>query len=165
VIRVAQEDDWAAIVELHRQAFRGDDVPRLVEELRAGGYDVPSLSLVAEADGRVVGNVMNSWVSIEGHERRVLQLSPVGVLPVYQGRGFGSQLVRAALERVRDLGEPLLLVEGSPRYYGRFGFVRADVLGLLPPPGSPDWAFQVAVLDPSAPLPTGRVIYSPPFRS
>jgi putative acetyltransferase len=165
VIRVAADGDWAAIVEVHRQAFGDDEVPVLVEKLRAGGYDVPSLSFVAEVDGGIVGNVMNSWVTVEGHERPVLQLAPLGVLPEYQRRGFGSALARAAITGARDLGEPLLLVEGNPRYYSRFGFVRADELGLLPPPGTPDWAFQVAVLDPSAELPQGQVVYSPPFRS
>jgi hypothetical protein len=43
--------------------------------------------------------------------------------------------------------------------------VRADELGLLPPPEAlHDWAFQVAILDPDADLPQGRVAYSPPFR-
>ena len=73
--------------------------------------------------------------------------------------------MRASLEAVRAAGEPLLLVQGDPSYYGRFGFVRADELGLLPPPEALyDWAFQVAVLDPDAPLPQGRVVYSEPFR-
>jgi putative acetyltransferase len=73
--------------------------------------------------------------------------------------------VRASLDAVRAAGEPLLLVEGAPAYYGRFGFVRADELGLLPPPEALyDWAFQVAVLDPEATLPRGRVVYSEPFR-
>jgi putative acetyltransferase len=165
VIRVAADDDWAAIVEVHRQAFGDDEVPNLVEKLRSGGYDVPSLSFVADVDGRIVGNVMNSWVTVEGHERPALQLSPLGVLPEYQRRGFGAALVRAAITGARELGEPLLLVEGNPRYYSRFGFVRADELGLLPPPGTPDWAFQVAVLDSTAQLPQGQVVYSPPFRS
>ena len=164
MIRVAADADWAAILEVHRSAFGREEVPVLVERLRAGRYDVPALSFVAEADGRVVGSVLNSWVSVEGDERQVLQLSPLGVLPEYQRRGIGSQLVRAALAGVRTFGEPLLIVEGNPRYYGRFGFVRADTLGLLPPPGTPAWAFQVAVLDDSVPLPTGRVVYSPPFR-
>ena len=39
--------------------------------------------------------------------------------------------------------------------------MRADELGLLPPPEALyDWAFQVAVLDEGAELPQGRVIYS-----
>jgi putative acetyltransferase len=164
VIRVAADGDWAAILEVHRRAFGGDEVPVLVEKLRRGGYDVPTLSLVADLDGRVVGNVMNSWVSVEGHPRRVLQLSPLGVLPEYQRQGFGSALVHAAIAGARELGEPLLLVEGNPRYYERFGFVRADELGLLSPPGTPDWAFQVVVLDRSVRLPNGQVVYSPPFR-
>jgi hypothetical protein len=37
---------------------------------------------------------------------------------------------------------------------------------LLPPPEAlHDWAFQVAVLDDSVPLPQGRVAFSAPFRA
>jgi putative acetyltransferase len=163
VIRVAVDDDWPSILEVHRRAFVDQDIPRLVTDLRAGGYDVPSLSFVAVADGRVVGNVMHSWSSVTGSDTRVLQLSPLGVLPEFQRHGHGSALVRAALEGVRAFGEPLVLLEGNPTYYGRFGFVRADELGLLPPPTAPAWAFQVAVLDESRPLPQGRVAYAAPF--
>ena len=77
----------------------------------------------------------------------------------------GSALVRASLDAVRARGESLLVVEGNPKYYGRFGFVRADELGLLPPPETlVDWAFQVAVLDDDAVVPQGRFVYSEPFR-
>ena len=165
MIRVAEEADWPAVLEVHGLAFRKEDVPRLVTEIREARLEVPSLSFVAVADGRVVGNVMNSWVGIEGYDARLLQLSPLGVHPDFQRQGHGAALVRASLAGVRALGEPLLLVEGNPRYYGRFGFVRADELGLLPPPEALyDWAFQVAVLDESAALPQGRVVYSEPFR-
>src|SRR5262249_6836268 len=149
VIRVAGDDDWPAVLEVHRLAFGPEqDVPRLCEELRAGGFVVSSLSLVSLDAGRIAGHTMSRWGEVEGSERRCLQLSPLGVLPELQGRGHGSALVRASLGGARALGEPLLLVEGSPTYYGRFGFVRADELGLLPPPEALyDWAFQVAVLD------------------
>jgi putative acetyltransferase len=163
VIRGAVDDDWPSILEVHRRAFAPQDVPRLVTLLREGGYDVPQLSFVADVGGQVVGNVMNSWVTVEGHDRPVLQLSPLGVLPEFQRQGHGSALVRAALDGVRTFGEPLLVVEGNPKYYGRFGFVRAHELGLFPPPSSPAWAFQVAVLDAARPLPQGQVVYSPPF--
>jgi len=166
VIRLAREDDWPSILEVHRAAFGGDDVPRLVEELRErADLFVPELSFVAEEDGGVVGHVMNTWNWIEETKERVLQLSPLGVLPGYQRRGHGSELVRTSLEAVRAAGEPLLILEGAPAYYGRFGFVRADELGLLPPPEClHDSAFQVAVLDQAATLPQGRVVYSEPFR-
>jgi len=165
VIRVATADDRPAILEVHRAAFGGDDVPRLVEELWESEWYQPELSFVAEADERVAGHVMNTWVGLEDSPVQLLQLSPLGVLPDHQRRGHGSALVRASLDAVRARGEPLLLVEGNPRYYGRFGFVRADELGLLPPPEALyDWAFQVAVLDESVALPQGRVVYTPPFR-
>jgi putative acetyltransferase len=166
VIRVARDEDWPAIVEVHRRAFVDDPmVPGLVEELRRGGYSVPRLAFVAVADDRVVGNVMSSWVSLAESERRFLQLSPLGVLPEYQRRGFGGALVRATLEGARALGEPLVFVEGNPRYYGRFGFARADELGWLPPAEALyDWAFQVALLDERAELPRGQVVYPEPFR-
>lgn len=172
MIRVAREEDWPEIVEVHREAFEGgtrpegDRVARLAQELhdRPDLY-VPELSFVAEEEGRVVGHVMNTWNEIEGSETRILQLSPLGVLPDHQRRGHGSALVRASLEAVRARGEPLLVLEGNPKYYGRFGFVRADELGLLPPPEClVDWAFQVAILDPEAEIPQGRVVYSEPFR-
>jgi putative acetyltransferase len=166
VIRLAREDDWPSILEVHRTAFGGDDVPRLVDELRErADLFVPELSFVAEEDGGVVGHVMNTWNWIDEPKVRILQLSPLGVLPEYQHRGHGSELVRASLAAVRAAGEPLLLVEGAPAYYGRFGFVRADELGLLPPPEAlHDSAVQVAILDPEAKLPQGRVVYSEPFR-
>jgi putative acetyltransferase len=168
VIRVAREDDWPAIPEVHRIAFgdEGDDVARIAQQLHddPGLYE-PDLSFVAEEDGHVVGHVMNTWSAIEGSTVRVLQFSPLGVLPEYQRRGHGSALVGASLDAVEARGEAVLVLEGNPKYYGRFGFVRADELGLLPPPECHyDWAFQVAILDPTAQVPQGRVIYSEPFR-
>jgi putative acetyltransferase len=168
VIRLATDADWTAIPEVHRAAFgdEGDDVARLVGELRErADLYVPELSFVAEEDGVVLGHVMNTWNWLEGGSPRVLQLSPLGIVPEHQRRGHGSALVRTSLDAARSAGAPLLLVEGAPAYYGRFGFVRADELGLLPPAEALyDWAFQVAVLDPEAALPQGRVVYSEPFR-
>src|SRR4029077_20709715 len=128
VIRVATDGDWATIPDVHRAAFgdEGDAVARLTGELRASEWYEPELSFVAEEVGVLVGHVMNTWNWLEGGSPQVLQLSPLGVLPAHQRRGHGSALVRASLEAVRPRGESLLLVEGNPNYYGRFGFVRAD---------------------------------------
>ncbi len=152
------------VFEVHRRAFGPDeDIPRLVRELVDGGYAIPGLSFTAMSGNQVVGHVMTSWVTIEGSDARLPQLSPLGVLPEHQRQGHGSALVRRTIDAVRALGEPALLVEGNPKYYGRFGFVRADEHGLLPPPEALyDWAFQVAIFDRDR-LPQGRVRYPPPF--
>ena len=103
VIRVATDSDWATIPEIHRVAFRdeGDRVARLTRELRASEWYEPELSFVAEEGDALVGHVMNTWNWLEGGSPRVLQLSPLGVLPEHQGRGHGSALVRASLDAVR----------------------------------------------------------------
>ena len=164
IVRRASDADWPAALEVQRRAFDGDVEAEMAEAIRTSDGYVAELSLVAEVDGAVVGHVISSWVGLEGTARRLLQLGPIGVVPELQGQGIGSALVRASLEAVRALGEPLLLLEGSPVYYGRFGFVRADELGLEPPPQALyDWAFQVAVLDERVPLPQGRVVYPPTF--
>jgi putative acetyltransferase len=164
-VRVAGDDDWPAIEDVHRRAFgaEGDGIVRLIGELRADpALYVPDLSFVSMSGNVVAGHVMNTW-NLVG-ETAVLQLAPLGVLPEHQGQGHGSALARASVDAVRALGEPALLVEGNPKYYGRFGFVRADELGLLPPPEALyDWAVQVAVLD-EARLPRGQITYAPPFR-
>ena len=51
-VRVTREDDWPAILEVHRQAFGDDDVPRLAGELHAStDLYVPELSFVAVDGG------------------------------------------------------------------------------------------------------------------
>ena len=57
---------------------------------------------------------------------RALALAPVGVLPDHQGRGVGSALIHAALERARSKGFDAVFVLGEPAYYRRFGFSVED---------------------------------------
>jgi putative acetyltransferase len=163
-VRVATDDDWPAIREVHRAAFggEGDDIVRLIEQLRGDpALFVADLSFVSMSGNVVAGHVMNTWNDVE--DVPVLQLSPLGVLPEQQRQGHGSALVRASVDAVQARGETVLLVEGNPKYYGRFGFVRADELGLEPPPEALyDWAVQVAVFD-EARLPQGQIHYSAPF--
>jgi putative acetyltransferase len=163
VIRPERDGDAGAIFAVHAAAFGGQFEPGIVDRIRPTAAFIPALSLVAEDGGTVVGHVLVSRVSLEDSARPVLLLGPIGVLPERQGEGIGGALVRAALDGARELGEACVVLEGNPAYYGRFGFVRADELGLLPPEGTPDWAFQVAVLDEDAELPRGRVVYPPAF--
>jgi putative acetyltransferase len=163
-VRRADAADLEAALAVHRAAFGRHDEAEMAAAIVESSQFPPELSLAAVVGDRIAGHVISSWVGLEGSNRRLLQLGPIGVLPELQGQGIGSALVRASLDGTRALGEPLLLLEGNPAYYGRFGFVRADELGLIPPPEALyDWAFQVAVLDEAAELPRGRVVYPPSF--
>lgn len=150
------------------QAFHSAAHARLVEAIRASPGHLPELALVAERGGRVVGHVMISLVGLDaagGSRGTVPSLSPLAVDPDEQGRGIGSALVREVTAAARRRGEALVVLEGDPRYYGRFGFEPAaghDVHIELPSWAPPE-AAQVLVLRRDVTLPAGRVVYPPAF--
>jgi putative acetyltransferase len=102
---------------------------------------------------------------VDGASRRheVLTLTPLAVAPAYGRRGIGSALVRAALAEAERRDEPVVVLEGSPDYYGRLGFEPASRHGIsidLPDWASPESA-QVCVLSNYDPSLRGRVEYPP----
>jgi putative acetyltransferase len=128
--------DHADIRRINDEAFGEALEGDLVEAIRASDRFVPHLSLVAVSEGQSLGHVISSYVDLVGvpGTRRVLQVGPIAVLPAHQRRGIGSALMHETI-RIADVrGEPLLLIEGNPAYYERFGFSRADAAGIEPPP-------------------------------
>ncbi len=163
-VRAERSGDFATIREVVTAAFDDVEVARLVERIRASEHYVPELALVAELAGEVVGHTMLSYAGLEGLEERLLLLSPLAVRPDVQRRGIGAALTRRLLELADGRGEPLVLVEGIPAYYPRFGFRRAAELGLTPPrPDIPGGAFLVAPLAAYDAALRGRVVYPPAF--
>ena len=148
-------------------AFADRTVADLVDALQADEAGRLGASLVAvDADDRVVGHVQlsRSWLDAPTRLVEVLVLSPLAVAPHRQGEGIGGALVRAAIEAADDLAAPLLFLEGSPRYYPRFGFVPGGPLGFLRPSVRiPDAAFEVVTLPGWEPWMTGQLVYSEIF--
>ncbi len=166
-IRTERAGDEPASAALVAAGFGSPAEARLVELLRASPGFWPELALVAESGGEVVGHVMISEAILddEGRTRPVATLSPLAVAPDRQGEGIGSTLVRAVTARARERGEPLVVLEGSPAYYGRFGFEPATGHGIHI--DLPDWAppeaAQVLWLRTRDPSLRGRVVYPPAF--
>jgi putative acetyltransferase len=108
---------------------------------------------------------MLSWVGVEGGSRnKILGLTPMSVRPDRQRIGVGTLLIRDALGRAEEAGEPAVMVEGVPAYYPRFGFERASALGFgSPHPKIPDEAFMVKRLAGFTPELAGRIVYPPTF--
>ena len=167
VVRPERAGEHGAVREVHARAFGdGERVPELVDALRAAPAAIAPVSLVASVDGRVVGHVMLSACRLDALPRLVdvVSLSPLGVLPEFQGRGTGTRLVAEALAQADRQGIPLVFVEGSPRYYGRRGFADATRLGFRPPTlRYPPGAFQVATLSSYEDWMTGTFVYSDVF--
>ena len=166
VIRPERSADHPVIAEVVRGAFGGhpDEVVAFVERIRASEQFIPELALVAEDASGVIAHVMLSWVGVEWGSLPGSSLSPMSVRPDRQRMGVGTRLIRDALGRAEEAGEPAVMVEGIPAYYPRFGFERASALGFVSPhPKIPDDAFMVKRLPGYSPDLAGRVVYPPAF--
>ncbi|WP_374200651.1 GNAT family N-acetyltransferase [Streptomyces sp. ATCC 21386] len=167
MIRREAVGDHRDVREVHARAFGdGERIPGLVEALRVAEAAVAPMSFVATVDDRVVGHVLLSAGRLDAPRRivDVLTLSPLGVLPEFQGQGIGTRLVAHALAAADGRGVPLVFLEGSPHYYGTRGFEGAVAAGFRPPSlRIPEAAFQVARLSAHQPWMTGSFVYSEPF--
>jgi putative acetyltransferase len=167
VIRPEGDADHPEVAEVVRAAFvrHPDEVALFVERIRASEHFIPELALVAEDSSGVIAHVMLSWVGVDGGSRpRILNLTPMSVRPDRQRMGVGSRLIRDALGRAEEAGEPAVMVEGISAYYPRFGFEQATPLGFTPPhPKIPDDAFMVKRLPGYRPDLAGRIVYPAAF--
>ncbi len=106
-IRPAVGDDLEAVVEVGRRTWPETYEPIAGTDYVAMGLakwwtpeaNIPAIrtgrAVVAELDGQVVG--MASTGPLDGHQ----VLWKLYVLPDHHGRGIGSQLLSAAVERIR----------------------------------------------------------------
>ena len=137
-VRRERESDIDAVREVVHAAFLNHPMhapgapphePALVEALRAAG--ALTLSLVAEDDdGRMVGHIAFSPVTVDGRDVGWHGAGPVAAHPSCQGRGIGSALVNQGLGELRGLGAGGVALVGDPNYYRRFGFYPDPALTL-----------------------------------
>ena len=173
IVRRERPADSDTVRALHLAAFAVDpvtgthrgpaEVPEapLVDALREDAGCLPPLSLVAEADGEVVGHVIATRGWLEPFGTPVLGLGPLGVLPEMQGQGVGTGLVHALVAVAEACDERLVALLGAPGYYARFGFTAAAELGIEAPDQAWGTYFQARQLS-GRPL-TGRFRYADPF--
>ena len=125
VIRTETSADIDAITEVTSAAFETLEISNhteqfIIEALRAA--KALTVSLVAELDGRVVGHVAFSPVTISDGTQDWYGLGPVSVLPEYQRNGVGKALIQRGLSRLKDLNAQGCCLVGHPDYYKRCGF-------------------------------------------
>ena len=162
-IRAESSDDHHAIRRVNELAFGGDDEANLVESLRDGGF--VEVSLVAEADGEIVGHILFSRVAIITSigAASALALAPMSVLPSHQRLGIGSKLVAAGLDARRTRRHKIVVVLGHPEYYPRFGFSSQLARPLESPFGGGEAWMALELVPGALDAVEGRVEFSPPF--
>jgi len=163
-IRSEKLGDAGQIRRVNEFAFGEIDEADLVDALRKA--DALALSLVAVADGEIVGHLAFSLVIIEsdGTSVETIGMGPLAVLPNRQGKGIGSRLVEAGLEELERTDYQLVVVYGHPNFFPRFGFVAAQPHGVVWKKNVPDEFFMVRELKKGALLKIcGIVKYRPEF--
>jgi putative acetyltransferase len=164
-IRAETPSDRARVRAVVAAAFVDDGIGALVDAMRVSSA-WRDLSFVADDDGEVVGHVCytRGWVDAPERLVEVLVLSPLSVRPDRQGSGVGGRLVRESLTALDLRPEPLVFLEGSPRYYPRFGFRPGAELGFTAPSVRiPPAAFQVVTLAAFRPDVRGALVYPDVF--
>lgn len=147
IIRNETVSDVRAISEVTIAAFENHPHTNhteqfIIDALRTA--NVLTLSLVAEVDGKVVGHIAFSPVSISDGSLNWYGVGPVSVLPGFQKQGIGKSLIREGLSLMKALGAKGCVLVGEPGYYERFGFKNSPDLIL---DGVPQEVFLALAFD------------------
>ena len=163
LIREENPADVSDISEVTEAAFRTLAISNHTEQfiisaLRAA--NALTISLVAELEGRVVGHIAFSPVTISDGCANWYGLGPVAVLPEYQRQGIGTSLIQEGLSRLKGLNAQGCCLVGHPGYYKRFGF--KNIPGLVHE-GVPEEVFFALSFD--GHVPQGVVVFHEGFRA
>ena len=102
-LRPEMDSDVNAITDVTVAAFKNLEVSDHTEQfvvtaLRAA--KALTVSLVAELDGRVIGHIAFSPVTLSDGTPQWFGLGPVSVLPEFQRQGIGKALIEEGLSRL-----------------------------------------------------------------
>jgi putative acetyltransferase len=162
-IRQETDADVRAITEVTEAAFQTMEISDHTEQFivtalrKAGALTV---SLVAELDGKVVGHIAFSPVTMSDGTADWYGMGPVSVLPQVQRQGIGKALVQEGLARLKGLKARGCCLVGHPEYYRKFGFQNTPELGLE---GVPPEVFFALSFD--GYVPRGTVSFHDAFRA
>lgn len=163
VIRDETSSDVDAITDVTVLAFKTLEISNhteqfIIEALRAA--NALTVSLVAERDGRVIGHVAFSPVTISDGTPNWFGLGPVSVLPEYQRQGIGTALIQEGLSRLKNLNAAGCCVVGHPDYYRKFRFENPSGVALE---GVPPEVFFALSFD--GRIPEGTVVFHEGFKA
>lgn len=153
-IRQERPEDYGKTEKVVQSAFLHEEYSdkkehELVCRIRKTAAFIPELSLVAcNQDDRIVGHILLSKIKIvDGNQAAdSLALAPVSVVPKYQKKGIGSQLIKVALKSAEEMGYHSVIVLGHSDYYPKFGFKQASFWNIKASFEVPDEVFMAIEL-------------------
>ena len=129
-IRNEKETDFRKVEEITRRAFWNLHGPGCVEHylvhiMRSHKDFLPELDFVIEADDQIIGNIMYTKAKLvdeSGEEKEILTFGPVCILPEYQRKRYGKELMEYSFEKAAALGYDVIVIFGHPGNYVGVGF-------------------------------------------
>jgi putative acetyltransferase len=163
IIRNEINTDIGPIAEVTIAAFKTLEISNhteqfIIEALRAA--KALTVSLVAEMDGRVIGHIAFSPVTISDGTPNWYGLGPVSVLPEHQRKGIGKALIKEGLSRLKDMNAQGCCLVGHPDYYRKFGFT--NIPGLVHEGVPPEVFFALSF---DGHTPQGTVVFHEGFKA
>lgn len=123
-----------------------DDMVRIIGYWAREGENLPrsESSIVTHIQDFLIarqGDAVTGCASLMVYNRRLAEIRSLGVLPLSHGKGAGSAIVRACIERASRLQvKTLFVLTRVPDFFARHGFVVTDK-AVLPEKISKDCQF------------------------
>ncbi len=132
-ISQSQDHDAKAIEQVLLQAFKNHPFSDqgewdLVSRIKNSADYKAELSLVAKDEkDKVIGYILMTPLRIVSDKDQLqytgLVMAPLAVLPSYQNKGIGTELVKAAEQIAESLNYPYILLLGPKPYFSKFNYV------------------------------------------
>lgn len=170
IIREERPEDWHSTELMTMRSFWNKFNPgctehNMVRIIRGSKDYVPSISRVAELDGRIVGAVFytKAWIDDGVTKREVVMLGPLAVEPTMEGNGIGGSLIRETVRLAKEAGIAGIILAGEPGYYPKFGFRLMSDFGITDAEGNSYDAYLCYPLNDSFKACRGKFIESEDF--
>ncbi len=139
IIRPETPADHFAVEYLTREAFwnvyhPGCSEHFVLHQFRDRPEFIRELDLVLEVGGEIIGHIMFVHSNIKTESGVLLPIvtfGPISISPEKQGQGWGTILLRYAMEQTRNMGFGAIAITGNPAFYGKSGFVAGKDLGIV----------------------------------
>lgn len=164
VIRPEIKSDYLHIKNVNDLAFKQQSEGLLIDKLRDNPMFITDLSLVAVLGNEIIGHILFVPINIVDNAmiHDSLALAPMSVLPKFQGKGIGGQLIKYGLNAAKKLGFESVIVLGHKDYYPKFGFQPASKWNIKAPFDVPDEVFMAIELVNNALVDISGVVEYPP---
>lgn len=108
-------------------------VVNLIKEIRAKEFYVPELELImVNEEDEVIGYAQFSRFHLGGKfSDELLILTPVAVKTELQRRHISKEIIEYGLDKAKEMGFKVVIVEGNPQNYRNRGFLTSADFGII----------------------------------